>query len=68
MGAQRLFALVGMTNTLRTPSDATGLPAGDFPMKKGVHRLQWTPSDVMLVELGGFEPPSASLHRAVLHV
>jgi len=22
----------------------------------------------MLVELGGFEPPSASLHRAVLHV
>jgi hypothetical protein len=24
--------------------------------------------DLDVVELGGFEPPSASLHRAVLHV
>ena len=39
-----------------------------YQRKRASTGLVWTPLDVVVVELAGIEPASASLHRADLHV
>ena len=51
-----------------TSMDPTGQETLDLQRKRASTGSWWTPLDVEMVELGGFEPPSASLFRTVLHV
>jgi hypothetical protein len=53
------------------PGTSRYLPGRQIPelqRKRAPTGSRWTPLDVELVELGGFEPPSASHLRADLHV
>jgi hypothetical protein len=51
-----------------TPVDDQPSQIVDFQKKMPFAGRQQTALEVCMVELGGFEPPSASLLRTVLHV